>query len=142
MKKLLSFIALLCFNSSIAIVLAATVEANLEIESPTIAVIKKSIAGRLPILKTRFEARSIGLTRDGLVEIMKPDNIHPTERRTVEILVEEDNKDRATLYREIARANGRPDWEADLKRTFGERWINRAPIGWMIEDTPGIWKKK
>jgi uncharacterized protein len=140
MKKFLSFFLCLCFNSPFAF--AATVEANLEIESPTIAVIKKSIAGRLAVLKPRFESRSIGLTRDGLVAIMKPDNIHPTERRTVEILVEEDNKDRATLYREIARANGRPDWEADLKRTFGERWINRAPMGWMIEDAPGIWKKK
>jgi len=140
MKYFLLGIVLLCFNSQV--VLAASEEGNLEIDSPSINVLKKSIAVRMPLLKPRFEAHSIGLTRDGLVQIMKPDNVHPTERRNVEILVEDDNKDRATLYREIARANGRADWEADLKRTFGERWINRAPVGWMIEDTPGVWKKK
>jgi len=134
-----TLVLLLCSWTPFAL---AQTEANLEIVSPSIAVIKKSIAGRLPALKPRFESLSIGLTRDGLIKIMQPDNIHPVERRSVEILVEDDNKDRATLYREIARANGRPDWESELKRTFGERWIYRAPAGWMIEDAPGVWKKK
>ncbi len=140
MNKILFVIGLVFY--SIYTPAMAQTEANLGIDSPSIAVIKKSLATRMPILKPLFESHSIGLTRDGLIQIMKPDNIHPTERRNVEMLVDDDNKDRATLYREIARANGRPDWEADLKRTFGERWINRAPTGWMIEDAAGVWKKK
>jgi uncharacterized protein len=123
-------------------ILYAQGEANLDVDSPSIAIIKKSLAARFVNIKPLLASGAIGLTRDGQIAIANADSIHPTEKRQVEILVEEDNKDRITLYREIARANGRADWEGELKRTFGERWINRAPPGWMVQDAKGGWVRK
>lgn len=133
------FTAVTLLSSS---VINAQGEANLDVDSPSISIIKKSLAARFVSLRPLLASGTLGLTRDGQIAIANADNIHPTEKRQVEVLVEEDNKDRLTLYREIARANGRPDWESELKRTFGERWINRAPSGWMIKDEKGAWVKK
>jgi uncharacterized protein len=141
MKQLFARL-LLITTALLSPLLYAQGEANLDVDSPSIAIIKKSLAARFATIKPLLASGTIGLTRDGQIAIANADNIHPTEKRQVEILVEEDNKDRTTLYREIARANGRADWEGELKRTFGERWINRAPQGWMVQDAKGMWVKK
>jgi hypothetical protein len=46
------------------------------------------------------------------------------------------------LYTEIARANGHPEWEADIRKTFAGRWIANAPAGWWYQDSGGQWKRK
>lgn len=117
-------------------------EPNLEVDSPSISIIKRSMSGRFQTLKPLLDQGIVGLTREGLVAIRMRSVAAPAERNAVERLVTDENKDRTTLYREIARANGRPDWETDLKRIFGERWISRAPAGWYINDSKGDWTKK
>jgi uncharacterized protein YdbL (DUF1318 family) len=57
-------------------------------------------------------------------------------------LVAEENADRANLYREIATGNNHPEWEADIRTTFAERWISRASAGWYYQDASGAWKQK
>ena len=57
-------------------------------------------------------------------------------------LVAEENSDRNNLYREIAAANKHPEWEADIRKTFAQRWIDRAAPGWYFQDASGGWKKK
>ena len=131
------------------LVLAANVyaagDANLNVDSPSISIIKKSLAARFVILKPLFESGVIGLTRDGLIAMRDVGNaggINSADHNKIADLVTEENKDRATLYREIARANGRPDWENELRQTFGARWINRAPTGWMLKNAKGEWVQK
>jgi uncharacterized protein YdbL (DUF1318 family) len=64
------------------------------------------------------------------------------ERNSVRKLVAEENADRTNLYREIAAANGHPEWETDIRTTFAERWASKAPAGWYYQDASGAWKQK
>ena len=41
----------------------------------------------------------------------------------------------------IARANGHPEWEADIRSTFARRWVANAPAGWWYQQD-GAWKQK
>ena len=52
-------------------------------------------------------------------------------------------RDRQTLYAEIAKANGHPEWEGDIRKTFARRWVERgAKPGWYYQDAGGSWKQK
>jgi uncharacterized protein YdbL (DUF1318 family) len=55
--------------------------------------------------------------------------------------VKEENTDRATLYKEIAQANGHPEWQAEIQSTFAGRWIDKAQAGWWVQGAGG-WVKK
>ena len=54
------------------------------------------------------------------------------ERNAARKLVADENADRANLYREIAAANGHPEWEADIRTTFAERWVSKAARGLVL----------
>ncbi len=65
------------------------------------------------------------------------------ERANVKRLVAEDNRDRSALYAEIAKANDHPEWEADIRKIFARRWVERgAKGGWFYQDAGGAWKQK
>ena len=117
-------------------------EANLDLDSPSISIIKKSLSGRFAALRPLYESGTIGLTRNGMVAVINASKLSLADRKAVDNLVKDENMDRATLYREIARANGRPDWENELRKTFGERWIDRAPAGWTVQNHKGEWMQK
>ena len=93
-------------------------------------------------LKKYYDAGAIGLTRDGLVEVRDQNLVPLPERNAVRKLVADENADRTNLYREIATANGHPEWEADIRTTFAERWASKAPAGWYFQDEGGAWKQK
>jgi len=103
--------------------------------------IRKSLVERHALLKEHFQAGVIGLTHDGLVAMREPGRLAQDLRATIDRLVTEENKDRSTMYREIARANGRPDWESQFQFVFAERWLNRAPADWYHRDAGGQWTK-
>jgi uncharacterized protein len=116
--------------------------ANLDIETPQIRAITGSMRARFAQLEKYFDAGAVGLTADGLVEVRDPAVIALAERAQVASLVAQDNRDRSTLYAEIAKANGHPEWEADIRRTFARRWVERgAKPGWFYQDG-GAWKRK
>ena len=121
---------------------ATTPTPDVDVSTPAIAVIKKSLAARFKLLKPHLDSGAVGLTYDGLLAMRDLQAIAVNETLKVEAIVAEENKDRASLYREIARTNGRPDWESDLKTTFGERWISRAAPGWYYRDSAGKWIRK
>lgn len=124
----------------IAPVMAA--EPNLDISSPAIARITASMEQRHHALRPYFQSSAIGLTHDGLVAIREAKSIPLKERNKVNQLVAAENNDRNALYREIARANGHPEWEPQLRDTFARRWIQKAPPGWWYEKAPGQWTQK
>ncbi|MEQ1517736.1 MAG: YdbL family protein [Usitatibacteraceae bacterium] len=115
---------------------------DLIISTPAITTLKKSLANRFVQLKPHLDAGTVGLTHDGVVALRDPARIDVRTLIGLDALLEEENKDRATLYREIARANGRPEWEADLRAAFGRRWIARMPAGWHHRDALGQWQRK
>jgi uncharacterized protein YdbL (DUF1318 family) len=115
---------------------------ELRIDSPSVSAIRRSLADRFHRLGEHFESGVIGLTRDGMVALRNAASTPAEARIDIERLVADENKDRATLIREIARANGRPDWEENLRGVFARRWIQRAPAGWFVQESGGTWVRK
>jgi len=120
----------------------ANAQADLNIATPVVKQLTQSMEARHAQLKKYYDSGAIGLTRDGLVEVRDQNVIPLPERNAARKLIADENADRANLYREIASANGHPEWETDIRKTFAERWIERASAGWYVQDASGQWAKK
>lgn len=121
---------------------AAHAQADIDISSPAIRALTASMKGRAGQLEPFFSSGAIGLTSDGLVEVRDANSVPLADRNKLRKLVADDNADRNSLYREIASANGHPEWEADIRSTFAERWIANARAGWHYKSKSGDWTKK
>jgi uncharacterized protein YdbL (DUF1318 family) len=118
-------------------------EANLDVSSPQIRALTASMQARFAELAKYFDSGAVGLGNDGMVEVRDPNAAPLAERATVKRLVAEDNRDRAALYAEIARANSHPEWEARIRQSFARRWIEHgANPGWYYKDAGGQWLRK
>jgi uncharacterized protein YdbL (DUF1318 family) len=116
---------------------------NLDVSDPQIRAVTASMQQRFGELKKYFDAGVIGLTADGQVAVRDQNAVPLAERAVVARLVAEDNRDRATLYAELAKANKHPEWEPDIRRTFARRWVERgAQPGWYYQDSSGKWLQK
>jgi uncharacterized protein len=135
LNLLLLFASMLCAGQAAA-------QANLEINTPGITSIQSSMQQRHGELAPLYTSGAVGLTRDGNVALRDPAAVPLAQRAAVNTLVAAENQDRAALYREIARANNRPEWEGDIRNTFGQRWIDRAQAGWYVQNAAGAWVKK
>jgi uncharacterized protein len=120
----------------------AAAQANLEINTPAIEKLRASLRNYFGELKPYLVNGSIGLTNDGLLALRDANGIPLAQRQRINTLIAADNDDRIALYREIARANGKPEWEADIHATFAQRWIDRAPSGWYYQSPAGTWVRK
>lgn len=117
-------------------------QADLEVNTPAIAAIQSSMQARHAILAPHLATGGIGLTRDGLVAVRDANAIPLNQRQAINSAVSDDNKDRQSLYREIARANNHPEWEGQVRDTFAQRWVQKAPAGWWYQNASGAWQKK
>jgi uncharacterized protein len=117
--------------------------ANVDISSPEIRAIQSSMTARFGQLRKFFDSGALGLTQDGLVQIRDAASLSLPDRGLLNRLVAEDNKDRESLYTEIAKANGHPEWAGDLRKTFARRWVERgAQTGWYYQNASGAWVQK
>lgn len=121
------------------VVLAA---ADLEINTPAISSLKQTMQDRHGQLAAFYASGAVGLTRDGNVAIRDAGLVPLSERQKVNSLVADENKDRSALYREVARGNGHPEWEDEVRSTFAQRWISKAASGWWYQSGSGSWVKK
>jgi len=118
-------------------------QADIDIETPQIEAIKARMAERRrDKLEAWFNAGAIGFGNDGLVAIRDRSAVGLSERRELEQVVAAENADRRAVYREIAVANGHPEWESRIRETFAERWIANARAGWYFQDGAGNWQQK
>jgi len=120
---------------------AMAADANLNISSPAINTIQSKMKKRHNQLKAFYDSGAVGLTGNGLITVRDAKAIALKDRNTVKSLVADENKDRNALYAEIARANGHPEWQADIQATFASRWVKNAAKGWWY-NTGGTWQKK
>lgn len=122
--------------------LSGHTQANIEIDTPAIASLKQSMQQRHHQLESYYERGAVGLTRDGLIAMRDANAVPLAARQPVNALIAAENQDRNALYREIARANAHPEWEADIRSTFGQRWIELARAGWWYQAANGSWVRK
>ena len=113
---------------------------NLDVSGPEIRAVTGSMQQRFGQLQKYFQSGVIGLTTDGLIAVRDQNAVPLAGRAVVTRLVTEDNRDRETLYAELAKANKHPEWEPDIRRTFARRWVERgAQSGWYYQDSGGKW---
>jgi len=121
----------------------AQAAANIDVSSPEIRAITASMQERFASLEKFFDSGVIGLTAEGLIDVRDIAAAALPDRALVRRLVGEDNADRNALYAAISRANNRPEWEADIRRIFAQRWVERgAKPGWYFRDLEGNWKQR
>lgn len=132
-------LGLLALNAFIG---TAQAEANLNINTPAVSALTRSLRERNPQLAPYFRSGVIGLSRDARVVVRDNKAIPLRERTTVKTLLEQENADRDALYRELARANGHPEWESNIRDTFSRVWVQEALAGTWYEDSSGAWQQK
>ncbi len=127
----------------LALLLTSLVQAapNLEINTPAINALKSSMQSRHKQLAPHFTSGAIGLTNNGLIAVRDAKAVPLKNRQGINGLVSAENADRTKLYKEIATANGHPEWESSIRKSFAGRWIDKAKGGWYYQSSGG-WKKK
>jgi uncharacterized protein len=122
---------------------AQAAEPDLNIQTAAVREIQTRMKQRFDgVLTKALAAGSIGLTRDGLVAVRDASAVPLGERSALNQAVADENRDRKAVYAEIARANGHPEWEAQIQSTFAAQWIQQARAGWYYQDAAGAWKQR
>lgn len=114
---------------------------DLEVNTPGVNAIKQSMQARHAQLAPLYASGAIGLSADGFVSLRDAGAVPLAQRQAANALVAAENKDRNALYAEIANANGHPEWQAEIRSTFAQRWIQRAQPGWWVQSGGG-WTRK
>lgn len=138
MKKLILSLVIIVSMFAASWVSAA---ADLEINTPAISALKASMQARHGQLSPFYSSGAIGLTKDGMIAVKDATAVPLKDRGGLNGLVSAENADRANLYKEIAAANGHPEWQGDIQNTFAGRWIDKAQSGWWYQGAGG-WVKK
>jgi uncharacterized protein len=115
--------------------------ADLEINTPAISALQNSMQNRHGQLVNFYSSGAVGLTKDGLIAVKDASAVPLKDRQSLNSLVAAENADRNKLYKEIAAANAHPEWEAEIRSTFAQRWVQKAQSGWYYQDGSG-WVKR
>ncbi|HXE66389.1 MAG TPA: YdbL family protein [Rhodanobacteraceae bacterium] len=136
-------LAMLVLDALIPAASAAQPSANLDVQTPAIEAIESRMRNRFhSTLKGLFESGAIGLTHNGDVAMHDASKIPLAQRAQATQAIAAENSDRADLYKQIAIANGHPEWAQRMRESFAKQWISRARSGWYYQDASGSWQKK
>ncbi len=125
----------------LVLALSAHAQGNLEIDTPAISALRKTMQQRHAQLAPLYASGAVGIAADGTVSLRDAAAVPLAQRAQANAAVAAENADRAALYREIARAHGHPEWEAEVRRTFAQRWLERAQPGWWVQQGTS-WSRK
>ena len=115
---------------------------DITINTPAIRAIQAKMEQRFnSSLRAGFDAGALGFTSDGLVTVRDASKLPLKDRVAINSAVADDNRDRKALYREVAVANGHPEWESQIRDVFARQWVDSARSGWWYQ-TGGSWKQK
>ena len=115
---------------------------DITIKTPAIQAIQARMESRFnSTLRRGFDSGALGFTSDGLVTVRDASKLELKERVAMNAAVADDNRDRKAVYREVAVANGHPEWEAQIRGVFAKQWIESARSGWWYQ-SGGAWKQK
>jgi uncharacterized protein YdbL (DUF1318 family) len=131
------------FNPLSFFISSAQAEVNINISSPAIVEITSRMKNRYDTQLNQFLDKGVvGFNNQGFIELINSKDVALKERLMVKKLVADDNRDRKALYREIAIANGHPDWEQAIQNVFVKTWKDKAHKGWKYQDAEGNWQTK
>jgi len=115
---------------------------DISIKTPAIQAIQARMESRFnATLRRGFDSGALGFTSDGLVSVRDAGKLELKDRVAMNAAVADDNRDRKAVYREVAVANGHPEWESQIRDVFARQWVESARSGWWYESGGG-WKQK
>jgi len=115
---------------------------DISIKTPAIQAIQMRMEARFnATLRAQFDSGALGFGGDGMIVLRDASVLAIRDRVAVNAAVADDNRDRAAVYREIAVANGHPEWEPQIRQVFAQQWIASARAGWWYQQD-GNWKQK
>ena len=115
---------------------------NLDIGTPSVVVVKHSLAQRTSRLVRFYEAGEIGLGQDGFIYLRDGVKMNLMKRQIAEKLIDAENEERKALIQALADSNGRRDAEPEVWELMRERWHKQWKSGWWLRDADGKWSRK
>ena len=116
---------------------------DITVSSPAIDAIRARMRDRFrTALRPHFDSGALGFGNDGSVQVRDAGSIPLSDRVAVNQAVSDQNRDARAVYREIAVANGQPQWERRISEVFARQWIDRSRSGWWYQDPGGNWQQK
>jgi len=108
--------------SLIGIASARAQAPDISIKTPAIQAIQARMEARFnSTLRAQFDAGALGFGEDGMVVVRDASALPIRDRVAVNAAVADENRDRAAVYREIAVANGHPEWEGQIRDVFARQ---------------------
>ena len=115
---------------------------DITIKTPAIQAIQARMESRFnSTLRAGFDSGALGFTSDGLITVRDASKLALKDRVAMNTAVADDNRDRKAVYREVAVANGHPEWESQIRDVFAKQWVASARSGWWYQ-SGGSWKQK
>jgi uncharacterized protein YdbL (DUF1318 family) len=118
-------------------------EADINVSTAAIRKLKESMKARADQLKPYLAAGNVGVGKDGMLVVRNLSAVALRDQAEMRRLVEAENRDRASLYREIAKANNfGEDRVDDIQNIFAQTWVEKAERGWQVQKADGSWGAK
>ena len=115
---------------------------DISIKTPAIQAIQARMEARFNgTLRAGFDSGALGFTSDGMISVRDAGKLELKDRVAMNAAVADDNRDRKAVYREVAVANGHPEWESQIRDVFARQWVESARSGWWYQSGGG-WKQK
>ena len=113
-----------------------------EVSNSAIRGLKEQISQRHEQLLPYYGEGVVGITNDGMLEVLDTEGLPLNQVAAVKRLVQADNADRNRLYQEVAKALDVPDQTEKVRGIFADKWRDKARSGWKIQRDNGQWVTK
>ncbi len=121
---------------------AAEPNVDIDVSSAAIRQLKAAMSRRADQLKPYLRSGAVGISNQGLLEIRTLDDLSLRDKADVRKAVEAENRDRQSLYREIAESNGLSTQDVPrIQKIFADTWIEKAEPGWQVQAADGSWSE-
>ncbi len=115
---------------------------DITIRTPAVQAIRSRMEQRFNgTLRPHFDSGALGFGGKGQIVVRDASQLPIRDRVAINAAVADDNRDRQAVYREIAVANGHPEWESQIRDVFARQWIDSARPGWWYQQG-GSWTQK
>ena len=120
----------------------AQAQPDINVQTPAALKFRQSLKARHDKLEPYYKSGAIGLSSNAAPITRDLSKVPLPERVALKKLLSDDGQDRAALFSEIARANGHPEWENNLRETFQRVFFEEVPAGYWYQDGSGAWRQK
>ncbi|OPY70172.1 MAG: hypothetical protein A4E57_00700 [Syntrophorhabdaceae bacterium PtaU1.Bin034] len=121
----------------------AQAQVDVNVSTPAIRSLKDSMRNLYRQLKPYYEKGVVGEGNKGFVEIRDAGPLNLQERGQVSAWVDQQNKARSSLYKEIAVANKLGQESVpQIQKIFSNSWRDKSKPGWWIQNDSGAWEQK